>query len=93
MTDLRELNDDHPSQCTDCLALDAEQPTWYKPCSDCHAMIERWHGEEHVTCDNCGALYNAFGNRLRDDALSNPSMYDDNISDLDGYEMQHADDY
>lgn len=66
--------------------------SWYKPCVDCGAMVERYRGDGDVSCDNCGALYNAFGQRLRDDALGNPSMYDDEIDDLEGFERQHADD-
>jgi len=37
---------------------------------------------------NCGAWYNPFGQRLRDDWVGNTSFYDDEVSDLDGFEEQ-----
>lgn len=69
-----------------------EKPTWSKPCERCSTTVQRWRGQGDVSCGKCSALYNAFGQRLRDDAYGNPSMWDENISDLDGYEMQHAND-
>lgn len=65
--------------------------TW--TCIDCGTNVERYRGESDVDCPKCGACYNAFGQRLRDDWRGNPSNYDDEIDDLDGYEMQHADEY
>lgn len=44
-----------------------------------------------VDCGDCGKSYNAWGQELRSDWRDNPSNYDDNVSDLDGYEIQHAD--
>ncbi len=61
-------------------------------CNRCGATVERWPGMSDVDCEKCGAWYNAAGQQLRDDWMGNPSNYDDDISDLDGYEMQHADD-
>jgi hypothetical protein len=59
------------------------------PCQNCKQTVTRYRRQGDVSCD-CGAQYNAFGQRLRDDWRGNPSNYDENISDLDGYEMQHA---
>ena len=56
----------------------------------CNNLIELWDDE---VCDNCGQWYNSSGQRLRDDWYRNPSNYDDDISDLDGYEMQYAGDW
>lgn len=66
------------------------QPTWSKPCQDagCTGTVKRWRGQSDVTCPSCGASYNAFGQRLRDDWRRNPSWRDDDIDDLTGFELQ-----
>lgn len=56
-------------------------------CDNCHRIIERWRGEDDLQCQ-CGAWYNTFGQRLRDDWQGNPSNYDSNIGDMEGFEMQ-----
>lgn len=62
-------------------------------CEKCGKEVRRYRGQpDMVNCYECGAVYNSGGQRLRDDARGNPSNYDENISDLDGYEMQHAGD-
>lgn len=66
--------------------------TWEGECDHCGAKVYRSRGGYDVDCDICGAMYNASGQRLRDDWRGNPSNYDDDISDLDGYEIQHAGD-
>lgn len=43
-----------------------------------------------VSCPQCGAQYNGSGQRLRDDWRSNPSVYDENVGDMEGFEAQHA---
>lgn len=61
---------------------------------ECGAQIERFRGDGDKTCLRCGAEYNAFGQRLRDDWRGNPSTWDGDIDDLTGFEIQHAgDDY
>lgn len=62
-------------------------------CDQCGETVYRFRGQGDIYCD-CGAIYNSFGQRLRDDLNTrrNPSEYDDDISDLDGYEMAYADD-
>lgn len=67
------------------------KPTNTFACKDCGTTCERYRGQYDVTCE-CGAEYNASGQRLRDDWRGNPSLYDDNIGDLEGYEIQHAGD-
>ena len=67
-------------------------PTWRKRCEKCEHFIERWRGDTHVGCGVCGAQYNASGQRLRDDWAGNRSNFDDEVSDMDGYEDQHAGD-
>lgn len=69
-----------------------EKPTWEKPCERCGHIISRWRGMADVTCGECGAEYNAGGQRLRDDWRGNPSTWDEDVSDLEGYEIQHAGD-
>lgn len=56
---------------------------------DCGALVYARRGD--TECPQCDQPYNAFGQRLRRDWADNPSSWDENISDLDGYEMQHAD--
>ena len=60
--------------------------TW--TCGQCSTTLERYRGESDITCWKCGAEYNAFGQRLRDDWRGNPSNYDENIGDMEGYEIQ-----
>lgn len=70
---------------------DSSTPTREWDCGHCGAKVRRYRGESDVTCV-CGAEYNAFGQRLRDDWRGNPSNYDENIGDLEGFEIQHAGD-
>lgn len=63
--------------------------TW--ACGKCGATVTRYRGQSDVDCD-CGACYNAGGQRLRDDWRGNMSNYDDEIGDMEGYEAQHAGD-
>lgn len=70
----------------------ADGPTNTFPCKRCGATVERWKGEYDVNCPNCGTPHNAGGQELRSDYAGNPSMYDDEIGDMEGYEMQHAHD-
>lgn len=58
---------------------------------ECGAEVRRYRGESDVSCTECGAWYNASGQRLRDDFMNNPSMYDDEVGDLEGFEIQHSD--
>ncbi|MGC4174323.1 hypothetical protein [Demequina sp.] len=57
---------------------------------NCGAELVWWRGDGDKRCGGCGAWYNAFGQHLRDDWAGNPSNYDDEIGDLEGYEIQHA---
>ena len=59
-------------------------------CQDCGKMVVRYPGQGDVLC-GCGAWYNAFGQRLRDGWQNNPSNYDDEIGDMEGYEMSQND--
>ncbi|AOZ64037.1 hypothetical protein KIY82_gp13 [Mycobacterium phage Centaur] len=60
---------------------------------ECGGEVRRYRGSSDVSCDKCGAWYNASGQRLRDDFMNNRSMYDDEVGDLEGFEMQHAGDW
>jgi hypothetical protein len=70
---------------------DFEGPTRTWKCG-CGATVERWRGQGDVSCDRCGAWYNAGGQRLRDDWADNPSWKYGDVDDLTGYEIQHAGD-
>lgn len=67
---------------------EAEGPTRTWECGDCGATVERWRGQGDVDCGECGALYNSFGQRLRDDWWGNPSWADDDVDDMEGFERQ-----
>jgi|GEM_PF-498333 len=61
-------------------------------CNRCKATVSRYRGEGDVTCDRCGAEYNAAGQQLRDDWRGNSSSWDEDVSDMDGFEIQHSND-
>ena len=61
-------------------------------CDGCGAEVEVWdRGGYDVSCVRCGAQYNAFGQRLRDDWAGNPAWRDDDLDDMEGFERQHLD--
>ena len=57
-------------------------------CGQCGEEVTRYRGQSDVDCHNCGACCNAGGQRLRDDWRGNPSCYDDEIGDMEGFEIQ-----
>ena len=59
---------------------------WTLRCS-CGATVTRYRGMRDVVCGGCGATYNAGGQRLRDDYAANPSNWDEEIGDLEGFEI------
>jgi ribosomal protein S27AE len=74
--------------------MDHDKPTWEKQCETCgKGTVTRWHGQSYPSCGNCGQEFNAGGQRLVSDWRGNPSSWDDEVGDLEGYEMQHAGDY
>lgn len=64
---------------------------WDANCERCGAKISRYRGQNDVDCPKCGAIYNCFGQRLRDDLHThiNMSEYDDEIDDMEGYERAY----
>lgn len=54
--------------------------------------MARYRGEGDQSCPSCNQWFNAGGQRLRSDWMNNPSMYDDKIGDLEGFELAHPDD-
>jgi hypothetical protein len=83
------------TSCQDCRVLEAmsfedrleagEATAWWH-CQSCGAHLERYRGQGDQDC-SCGAWYNAGGQRLRDDWTSNRSWYDDEVGDLEGFEL------
>lgn len=63
--------------------------TWQCRVGNCTHTVKRYRGQYDVTCE-CGAEYNSFGQLLRSDWRSNPSNYDDEIGDLEGWERSHS---
>jgi hypothetical protein len=84
---LRDVDDN--GYCNAC----GEQASNAWRCQDCSRPVLRYRGTYDTSCVHCGAQYNAGGQRLRDDWRGNPSLYDDEIDDLEGYERQHAGDW
>lgn len=73
---------------TSVLPTDELSADLIRPVIDCRACqrpipVTSWWA---VSCP-CGAEYNGAGQRLRSDWRSNRSLYDESISDLDGYEL------
>lgn len=54
---------------------------------ECGRIVERYRGMDDILCE-CGQWYNSFGNRLRNDWMDNPALYDDTISDMEGFERE-----
>ena len=63
------------------------RPTNWWHCQVCDTHIDRYRGEGDQTCPGCGAQYNVSGQRLRDNWRENPSVYDEDIDDLTGFEL------
>ena len=57
-------------------------------CGDCGTTV--YSSGRETDCDKCGACYNAWGQRLVRNWRSNMSNYDEDVSDLDGYEAACA---
>ncbi len=58
-------------------------------CDNCKRTVAS-HGGRDTECTNCGAQYNGSGQRLVDDWRGNPSLYNDDIGDMEGHEIQHS---
>lgn len=60
-------------------------------CDRCGNTLIRYRGDSEIRCYNCNAIYNACGQRLRDDLHSRPnrSAYDDDVDDLTGDEESY----
>ena len=61
-------------------------------CDDCGNELRIYRGSLREPVCKCGAHYSFSGQRLRDDWKGNPSAGDEEIGDLEGYEMQHSGD-
>lgn len=63
-------------------------------CDVCKCAIYRYRGDDDLMCPmpECPAIYNSFGQRLRDDLFirRNPSETDEDIDDLTGDELSYA---
>lgn len=75
-----------PVRDADGFITDGDYHKW--ECGKCGNEIRRYRGQGDVDCGECGACYNAFGQRLRDDWRGNASNYDDEIGDMEGFELQ-----
>lgn len=79
-------------ECRDLATTDAAErrelgaPTSWWHCQQCRRHLNRYRGMTDQQC-SCGAWYNAGGQRLRDNWYDNPSVHDDDVDDLEGYEQ------
>ena len=62
---------------------------WEWDC-DCGGVVHRSRGQGDVSCPECDQPFNAFGQRLRRDWRNNRSNWDEDVSDMDGYEDSYA---
>lgn len=69
--------------------MDENQPTNTWTC-DCGQPMARYQGQTDQDCPSCGQWFNASGQHLRNDWMNNPSVWDDEIDDLEGFEMSQA---
>jgi hypothetical protein len=81
-----KVNTDEFGACASCGEY-GDGPTNSWTCEKCSTEVYRFRGERDVSCD-CGAEYNSWGQRLRDDWRGNPSLYDDDMDDMEGFERQ-----
>jgi uncharacterized CHY-type Zn-finger protein len=63
------------------------KPTNTFPCGKCGKTLERYRGDTIVSCPDCGSDHNSGGQIYRDNWRANMSNYDDELSDLDGFEQ------
>lgn len=66
--------------------------SWPCQVKSCKKTVWRFRGTSSASCD-CGAQYSINGQRYRDNWRDNPSNYDSNIGDMEGYEMEMSGDY
>lgn len=68
------------------------EPTNTWDCNDCGAEVARYRGQGDVRCPNrdCDAEYNSCGQQLRSDWRGNASTWDEDVSDMDGFEAQQC---
>ncbi|WP_051299312.1 hypothetical protein [Arthrobacter castelli] len=69
--------------------MNENEPTDTWTC-DCGRPMARHRGRGDQNCPECGQWFNAVGQRLRSNWMNNPSLYDDNIGDLEGFELAEA---
>lgn len=83
------------STCRECTELErmtyserraADGPTNWWHCQHCNRHLDRYRGMSDQQC-TCGTWYNAGGQRLRTDWTDNPAWRNDDIDDLEGYEL------
>lgn len=56
-------------------------------CTCCGSHLEIWERGRDITCRRCGTPFNCFGQELRRDWASNPAWRDDDIDDMEGFEL------
>lgn len=66
--------------------MNEPKPTHTWTC-DCGEEMRRYRGEGDQDCPQCGQWFNAGGQRLRSHWADNPSARDDDIGDLEGFEL------
>lgn len=58
----------------------------------CGNVVKVYRLGRDTTCSSCGQWFNSAGQRLRNDWMNNRSCWDEEVSDMDGYEEEYAGD-
>ena len=86
--------------CKACIRNREDQERWFNSdddadtqpprtfhCTQCDKHLERHTGEDDISCPRCLTEHNAFGQALRVGWRDNPSTWDDDVNDLEGFEQ------
>lgn len=70
------------------LTPNSDRSEYTGTCDKCNRVAYTYRGQGDFTHE-CGAIYNAFGQRLRDDLYTRPnrSEWDEDCDDMTGYEL------
>ena len=70
------------------LKMSEDRQSYSGTCDKCAKPAVTYRGQGDFTHE-CGAIYNAFGQRLRDDLYTRPnrSEWDEDCDDMTGYEL------
>lgn len=65
----------------------SQMSRYYEGTCECGESLVAYGGYDEFSCD-CGAEYNIWGQRLRSGWRDNPSNWDEDVDDMEGYEIE-----